>query len=284
MASGLLAAAAPVAPLTPDAVVKAAPDADWRTLDPHDLLVMDLARGGRVVILLAEAFAPVHVAAIRSLARAHWYDGLGVERVQDDYVVQWGDDAKPPPPGLPAHLPAEYERAAAGLAFAALPYRDTFAERTGFVGAFPVGEGGGQAWLTHCYGMVGAGRDLNPDTGNSTELYAVIGHAPRALDRNIAVVGRVLAGMDLLAALPRGSAAMGFYADRAQRVPFRRVALADDLPPAERPALQVLAPGSASFRAWVRVRANRQDSFFLRPAGAVDVCNALPPVRPVPAP
>lgn len=273
------------APVTPGAIVAAAPAGDWTAVDPRDLLVMDLGGGGRVAIMLAPDFAPAHVANIRQLAQAHWFDGLAIDRVQDDYVTQWGDadGRKALPAALPAKLTAEYERAAVGLSLTALPYRDSFAPRIGYVAAFPVAEDGGRAWLTHCYGIVGVGRDLAPDTGSGAELYAVIGHAPRALDRNIALVGRVVAGMERLAALPRGTGDLGFYADPAQRVPIARLRLAIDLPAAERPAFQYLRPDSASFAAWVRVRANRHDAFFERPAGAVDLCNAMPPVRPAPS-
>ncbi len=282
LAQASVASCAP-APVTPASVLAAAPAADWTAIDPNDLLVIDLAGGARVVIALADAFAPAHIANIRALARAHWYDGLAIERVQDDYVVQWGDPdgKKPLPPGI-GRPPAEYERPAAGLAVTALPYPDTYAAQVGLVGAFPVGEGGGAAWLTHCYGIVGVGRDINPDVGTGAELYAVIGQPPRQLDRNIAVVGRVLSGMAVIAALPRGAGDMGFYAQAAQRTPILRVRIAADMAPAERPRFQVLAPASASFAAWLHVKANRQDAFFLRPAGALDVCNALPPVRPAP--
>ena len=273
--------AAPASPVTPASVLAAAPDADWMSVHPQDLLVIDLAGGGRVVILLADAFAPVHVGNIRKLAAAHWYDGLAIERVQDNYVVQWGDPdgKKPLPAGLVTPAPAEYDRPAAGLTFPLLPYPDPYAKAVGVGGGFPVGEDEARAWLTHCYGMVGVGRDYNPDTGNGTELYAVIGTPPRALDRNIAVVGRVLAGMDLLAALPRGTADLGFYADPKQRPAIIRVRIGADLPAAEQPHLQVLNEASASYRAWVHAKANRQDTFFVRPAGALDVCNAMPPVR-----
>ena len=273
------------AAVTPGGVLAHSPAADWTRIDPNDLLVIDLAHGGRVVIQLAEAFAPAHVANIRALARAHWYDGLWIERVQDNYVVQWGDPdgTKPLPATLQKSVPAEYERPAAGLAFDALPYRDTFADKVGFVGGWPVAESAGQAWLTHCYAMVGVGRDMNPDTGTGAELYAVIGHAPRALDRNIAVVGRVLAGMELMTALPRGTGDLGVYTDPAQRTPIGQVRIAADLPQSERPAFERLRTDTDSFRAWVHTRANRQDDFFLRPAGAVDLCNALPPVRPAKA-
>jgi peptidylprolyl isomerase len=282
MLSTNVAACAPT-PVTPASVLAAAPAAAWKPIDPVDLLVIELAGGRRVVIALADAFAPAHIANIRTLARAHWYDGLAIERVQDDYVVQWGDPdgRKPLPPGLP-HPPAEYERPATGLAPTLLPYPDTYAAHVGLLGAFPLGEGGGEAWLTHCYGAVGVGRDVNPDVGTGAELYAVIGQPPRQLDRNIAVVGRVLSGMDTLAALPRGAGDMGFYAEAGQRTPIVSVRIATDMPVAERPRVQVLDVASPTFAAWLHVKANRQDAFFLRPAGALDVCNAMPPVRPAP--
>jgi peptidylprolyl isomerase len=278
--AALLTAAPTLArPDTPGAIIARAPNSDWQAVDPNDLLVIDMARG-RVVIQLAPGFAPVHVANIRALARAHWYDGLSIERVQDDYVVQWGDPGgrKVLPKTVVQPAPAEYERAAAGLKLEVLPWRDTFADVAGFSGGWPVAESLGKAWLTHCYSMVGAGRDNNPDTGTGAELYAVIGHAPRPLDRNIAVVGRVLGGMDLLSALPRGGGELGVYS-RVQLIPIRRVRLAADLPAAERPAYEVLRTDSDTFRAWYQLKANRQDSFFLHPAGAIDVCSILPPLR-----
>jgi peptidylprolyl isomerase len=283
-----LSAAAPAAcsapfPNGPAAVLAAAPASAWKSLDPNDLMVVDLAGGGRVVILLAPAFAPAHVANIRALARAHWWDGLAIERVQDNYVVQWGDPdgKKPLPPGV-SMPPAEYERPAAGLTIKALPYPDTYAPHVGLAGAFPVASDGVHAWLAHCYGMVGVGRDVNPDVGTGAELYAVIGQPPRQLDRNIAVVGRVVSGMETIAALPRGTADMGFYASASQRTAIVRTRIAADLPPGEQPRFQVLDVASPTFAAWIKVKANRQDAFYLRPAGALDVCNALPPVRPAP--
>jgi len=272
---------APITPVTPVSVIAAAPDSDWVTIDPHDLLVIDLASGGRVVILLADAFAPVHVGNIRRLAAAHWYDGLAIERVQENYVVQWGDPdgKKPLPAGMVTPAPAEYDRPAVGLTFPLLPYPDPYAKAVGVSGGFPVGENDTRAWLTHCYGMVGVGRDLSPDTGTGAELYAVIGTPPRTLDRNIAVVGRVVQGMPTLAALPRGTADLGFYPDPKQRPGIVRVRIAADLPAAEQPRVQMLRETSPSFRAWVHAKANRQDTFFVRPANALDVCNAMPPVR-----
>ena len=224
-------------------------------------------------------------ATIRGLIRAHWFDGGAVYRVQDNYVVQWGqgDDDKKPPQGLDAALPAEYDRPAAGLPIVRLPYRDAYAPKVGFSGAFPVAVDQGRAWMTHCYGIVGVARGLAPDTGNGGELYAILGQSPRQLDRNIALVGRVLDGFEHMTALSRGTGALGFYEKPEQRVGIKRVSLAADLPVEARPAYEWLRPESASFGQWLQLRANRHDDFYQRPAGAVDLCNALPPVRPVKA-
>jgi len=285
IASGLALLAGPTvavaAPPTPSQIVDRAPAADWRDVAPDDLLVMELAGGGQVAIELAPAFAPVHVANIRTLARAGWFDGTSINRVQDNYVVQWGDatERKPLPPGIAAHPSAEYDRPAAGSGFAALPYRDAYAAAAGHAGGWPAASDGDRAWLVHCYGMVGAGRNLDPDTGTGAELYAVIGHGPRHLDRNIAVVGRVLWGIEALSTLPRGTEALGFYATPGERVAIRSIRLASGIPLAERPAFQVMRQGSPSFAAWLEARANRRDEFFQRPAGAADICNLQPPVR-----
>jgi peptidylprolyl isomerase len=274
-------AAPAVKPLTPGAILASAPPADWQAIDPNDMLVLEFGPTKRVVIQLAPAFAPVHVANIRTLARAHYYDGLMIERVQDDYVTQLGDPSgkKPLPKGVVAPTPAEFERPAAGVRMDVLPYADTYAPEVGFSGGWPTAKGEGKAWMTHCYGMIGVGRDLNPDTGTGQELYAVIGHSPRALDRNIALVGRVLEGMELLAALPRGPGEQGFYEDPKMRVPITRARIAADIPEAQRPRFQWLKTDSPTYKAWSHLKANRQDDFFLHAAGALDICNALPPLR-----
>jgi peptidylprolyl isomerase len=260
-----LVAAAPAKKLlTPNDVVAQAPASAWRTIPADDLLVMDLAN-------------------IRALARANYWNGATVYRVQDNYVAQWGQNEsdKPWPAGVTPKPPAEYTRPLKGLAIKPLGYPDAYAPRAGFAEGWPIAYSpkGGWADLTHCYGYVGIGRDLSPDTGTGGELYAVIGHAPRHLDRNIAVVGRVIDGIDKLSSLPRGTEALGFYKDKAQYVPIAAVRLASQMPPADRPSYEYLDTMSDAFAAYLRVRANRHDDFYIRPAGGVDVCNVQVPVR-----
>jgi peptidylprolyl isomerase len=282
-----LIAAAPNTPTTPTEILAAAPKNAWVTIPADDLLVMDLKKGGRVVIQLAPAFAPVHVANIRALARAHWWDAASIYRVQDNYVVQWGknESSDPLPAAVVAKPPAEYARSTRGLKIHPLGYADNYEPEAGFAQGWPVGVDpkDSTANLVHCYGYVGVGRDLAPDTGTGGELYAVIGHAPRHLDRNIAVVGRVISGIENMSSLPRGTEALGFYKERSQDVPIASVQLASDMPLAGRPSFQFLDTDSPAFGAYVKARANRKDDFFIRPAGGVDLCNAGVPTRPTPA-
>jgi peptidylprolyl isomerase len=282
-AAALIAAAPPQKPKTPTDTVAAAPASAWTAIPAEDLLVLDLKGGGQVVIQLAPQFAPVHVANIRALARAHWWDKAAIYRVQDNYVVQWGNNEteRPLPASVVAKPPAEYHRALKGLAVRPLGYPDAYAPRTGFALGWPIAYDpkGGTANLTHCYGYVGVGRDLAPDTGTGGELYAVIGHAPRHLDRNIALVGRVVAGMEHMSALPRGTDALGFYKERSQDVPIVNVQIASDMSAGKRPEFEYMTSNSSSFAAYLNARANRHDDFFIRPAGGVDICNAPVPVR-----
>ena len=284
IAAASLIGAAPVKKLpTPNDIVAAAPASAWKTIAPDDLLLMDLANGGRIVIQLAPAFAPVHVANIKALARGKYWDGATVYRVQDNYVAQWGlnESNKPWPNGVTPKPPAEYSRPLKGLKITRLGSPDPYAPGAGFANGWPVAYNVKAGWadLTHCYGSVGVGRDLSPDTGTGGELYAVIGHAPRQLDRVIALVGRVVDGIDRLSTLQRGTEALGFYKNKAQYVPIASIRIASDLPAAKRPSYEVMDTTSTTFAHYLRVRANRQDDFYIRPAGGVDLCNVQVPVR-----
>lgn len=329
------------AALAPSQIVAAAPKADWVTIPAEDLLVMTLApdaegKPRQVVIQLMPApFSQGWVHNIRLFARAKWYDGISVNRVQDNYVTQWGDPnydnpeatgkPKPLPEGLRVMGESDYVIPVTADVFpvvwtqsgtfpfgeAISPVRvfqgpgrradqprigDPYAGLYGFLRGFPIAlsvvgdlarrkmpTGPDVGWPTHCYGMVGVGRNYSPDTGSGAELYTVIGHAPRHLDRNIALVGRVIEGMQFLSALPRGSGELGFYtAEEAdKRTPILTVRVASDLPKREQPAFEYLSTESDTFDAYAEAIANRRDPFFIVPAGGADICNIKVPVRRV---
>ena len=290
-------------PPSPGEIAAAAPASDWVAIPASDLLVMDLSPAGkakkkaparRVVIQLMPApFSQGWIGNIRKLAAAHWWDGTSINRVQDNYVVQWGDatEKKPLPEGLATMSESAYVAPEPEDTFLPLfQVNDPYAGAITLYKGWPLGFGpvdpedfnkGQIYWPLHCYAMVGVGRNLSPDTGSGAELYTVIGQAPRHLDRNIAVVGGVIAGIEHLSSLPRGTGALGFYEKAEERVPIKSIRLATELPAAEQPRFEYLSNESDSFAKYADARENRRDPFFIRPAGGADICNIPVPVRAV---
>jgi cyclophilin family peptidyl-prolyl cis-trans isomerase len=329
-------------PSPPEIVAKAKAE-EWVTIAPSDLLVMELAplngKARRVVIqLIAPPFSQGWVGNIRKLAAARWWDGTSINRVQDNYVVQWGDatEKKVLPQDLATVPESAYvSRIESRLihdpivhGYELYPDLSTF-NTPGFAKDFQDGRGAtfshgwpvelktadnqltplriketkssskrgkreielepvplepsfhtlvdANVWPIHCYGMVGVGRNLSPDTGTGAELYTVIGHAPRHLDRNIALVGRVIEGIEHLSSLPRGTGPLGFYEKEEERVPIQSVRIGNDIP--DLPAFEYLSTDSESFAKYADARANRRDPFFNVPAGGADICNIPVPVR-----
>jgi peptidylprolyl isomerase len=258
-----------------------AAETEWRTIDPANTLYMDID-AGRIVIELAPQFAPKHVENIKTLVREKYFDAQRINRVQDNFVVQWGD------PSVARSLvkakrtlPGEFSRSAVGLPFTILPDPDTYAPQVGFVDGFPAARDSekGEAWAVHCYATLGVGRDDAADSGGGTELYVAIGHAPRQLDRNITVVGRIVRGMPLLAALPRGTGSMGVYETRGEHTIIRSIRVAADMPAEEREPLEALRTDSKRFAEQTESRRNRKDTWYKVPAGHIDICNVPLPVR-----
>ena len=281
------AASAPAARTTAD-IIKDAPASAWRRPDPNDVLAMTLP-SGIVWIELAPRFAPRHADNIRTLVAQHYFDGLSVLRVQDNFVAQWGDrDADDEDAAKGRSLGAarrtlepEFAISDKGLKITRLKDRDVWAPVTGFVDGFPVAADPKthQAWIAHCYGTIGAGRGNTVDSGNGSELYAVIGQSPRGLDRNIAPVARVLQGMELLSALPRGSGPMGFYDKPEQDTRILKVERLADMPEAMRPDVRVFRTDTPQWAEMIESRRNRQDAWYVHKAGAIDLCNISVPAK-----
>jgi peptidylprolyl isomerase len=290
----------------PSEIVAAAKTDEWVSIAPADLLVMDLApdskgKPRRVIIQLIPApFSQGWVSNIRKLAAAHWWDGTSINRVQDNYVVQWGDatEKKALPDGLAIVPEGDYQtrlqlgeatkRITKGVEQSVSSAEtlkdiqgetkifDAYLHETAIWKGWPIATAE-LAWPIHCYGMVGVGRNLSPDTGTGAELYTVIGHAPRHLDRNIALVGRVIEGIEHMSSLPRGTGGLGFYEKEEERVPILSVRLGNEAKGA--PAFEYLDTESTSFAAYGDARANRRDPFFILPAGGADICNIPVPIR-----
>ncbi|MEH6700427.1 peptidylprolyl isomerase, partial [Parasphingorhabdus sp.] len=265
----------------------------------------------------------------RKLAAAHWWDGTSINRVQDNYVVQWGDagydnpesgetEQKALPEGLEVMEESDYEallselprkgpsamdllracKKEGGCSISDLSpeaqamvkriqqsamFNDPYAYGTRFRSGWPLSFQRKTQSISpiHCYGAVGVGRNYSPDTGSGAELYTVIGHSPRHLDRNIAVVGRVIEGIEHLSSLPRGKGQLGFYEDASKRVPITAIRLGNALAEEASPSFEYLDTEGETFAKYADARANRRDPFFIVPAGGADICNIPVPVRRV---
>jgi peptidylprolyl isomerase len=279
----LLTAAALPQTVPPAAASPADPvEADWRAIPDDELLVMTLANGRQVVMRLAAAMAPAHVDNIRRLARTRWWDAASVYRVQENWVAQWGDatEKKPLPTGVSDRPAAEFEIASFNPAVR-MAKSDGYSTASGITAdGWPVATNGTQAWLTHCYGMVGVARDALPSTGSGAELFTPIGQSARRLDRNYTVVGRIVEGMQYLSALPRSEAAMGMYATPGERAPIATVRLASDIPAGERPHFQYRGADNPRFAAAVARREHPEPPTVS--LGGAAVCDVLPAVRRAP--
>lgn len=330
---------------SPSQIVEEAATEDWITIPAEDLLVMRLARDAEgnprevIIQLMPAPFSQGWVHNIKLLAREGWYDGISVNRVQDNYVVQWGDpnydnpeadgEVKTLPEGLKVMAEDQYvisvewsmsvedqvahvyyreprisltgghplDLLPVGLnilsdRFEGYPGMTGFSSGWPIAGTFARGHSyeDAKAWPVHCYGMVGVGRNYSPDTGSGAELYTVIGHAPRHLDRNIALVGRIIEGMEHLSSLPRGNGVLGFYTEDEEdkRTPILSIDVAADLlesdeePAGLTYAYEYLSTESETFAKYADARANRRDPFFIHPAGGADICNIPVPIRPAP--
>ena len=226
------------------------PAPDWLPLDPAQTLVIETSKG-RIVVAMAPALAPLAVARVKRLAKEGVYDGLLFHRVIEGFVDQTGnpnnhDGGTSAYPDLPAEFSA---RLPADAPMSVLVSRSDGME--GFVGAVPVAgvsvkeQGLGsdrrlRVWGAYCDGVAGMGRQAGIDTANS-EIFFMRSPA-RRLDHDYAVWGRVVQGLDVVRAIKVGEPP----ADPDRMV---RVRLAADLPPAERPRLEVANPAGPAFQA-----------------------------------
>jgi len=267
----------------------------WGLLEPDNTVYMQLDEG-MVVIKLNPVFAPKTVKQFKGLLEEQFYRGLSFYRVIDGFVAQGGDESDIGDthdiPALKAEFeinwpvkPKDKEKAKGWqpMSWTLVQKEDMFAPYTGFIDGFAAARDakkGGKAWLTHCPGTVAMARNTGPDTG-STDFYIVIGQAPRYLDRNLTIFGRVVWGMDVVQRIKRGPALEnGIITDDLQRTWIKRMRLASSLDEDERLNIYVADTNSKGFRKMLKERRNRSNKFFRRkPPKVLDICQVPVPAR-----
>jgi len=255
--------------------VAVAAEPTWREVDPDNLVFVELQEG-QVVIELNPAFAAKTVAQFRRLVREDFYRGLSFYRVIDGFVAQGGDGSDLGELSNVPLIEAEFERKwSAELPWTPVQKPDLFAPETGFVDGFAAARdpAEGTAWLAHCPGVVAMAR--NEEAGSSrTDFYIVIGQAPRYLDRNMNVFGRVIHGMDVVQRIHRGAAAdNGIIRDETLATRITSMKLGSDIPKEQRLSAFVMDTGSRGFEDLLEERRERRQRFFRnRPPEVLDVC------------
>ncbi len=250
--------------------------AEWRTVAPENLLVIDTSKG-RVLVELEPRMAPNHVARIRELADRGFYDGLKFHRVIPDFMAQTGDPLGTGEGGsdLPNIEPEFDFRRGRGSGFQMVSSQG--ATQTGVMGSMVVTtQPDAQMYVTadmktaahglFCAGTVGMARSSAPNSANS-QFFLMTGRN-EGLDGQYTPFGRVLQGLDAVRALKAGDRAQdGAVADPDV---MTRVRTAAALPQGERPIARVVDSASAAFKA--RIEAARA-------GGAIDACLLQPAVE-----
>ncbi|MFN3607651.1 MAG: peptidylprolyl isomerase [Hyphomonas sp.] len=274
------------------------PVADWRAVDPENLILVTLETGTVAIELYPEA-APAHAAQIREGVREGFYDGEYFYRVVEGHVAQAGREFDMAVAAWPT-LPFEAEREIPEDGFAPQGNPDLYAPEVGHRDGFPVGREGGKEWLLNCPGALGMARDNDPASG-STEIFIPL-QPRRYLDRNYTIFGRVIDGMEYIHRLPRidpstedeMNAIFGEDPKLAHQISqYRRSKLAEnqilsariaaDMPVEDRPAYDVMATPSAD---WEALKTSKRDytgipALVTLPPKVLDVCSLPVPARRV---
>ena len=270
-------------------------DTVWNPLDPENTVYLQL-KEGTVVIELNPTFAPKTVKQFKELLEQQFYRSLSFYRVIDGFVAQGGDESDIDDNPAIKPIKAEFEIAWplkpedkeeaedwVPMSWTLVQKDDMFAPFTGFIDGFAAGRDekkAGKVWLTHCPGTVAMARTEDPDSG-STDFYIVIGQAPRYLDRNLTIFGRVVWGMDVVQRIKRGpTLENGIIEDDLERSWISRMQLASTLDESQRLDVYVADTNTREFRDTLRKRRNRSDKFFHhKPPKVLDVCQVPVPAR-----
>ena len=250
----------PPAPQGPPPPPAAPTEADMRTPDPQNLLIIETTKG-RILVELNDLAAPNSVARVRQLARQGVYDGRIFFRVLDNFMDQTGDplDSGVGASSLPNLQPEFTFKRAAASPFILVDRAG--ADEEGFVGSLPVFsqpmdlglltvDHSVQAWGTYCPGVLGMARSDDPASGNSQFFIMRTNansadHATHALDKLYTAFGRVIAGQDVVDAIKIGEPVA---APQDKMISVKVVA---DLPEAQRPKVRIVDAASPWARAYI---------------------------------
>lgn len=262
---------------TPLQMLQSAPESQWITIDPENILVMDLP-SGPLLIEMRPDLAPQHVERMRTLTRQGFYDGVTFHRVIDGFMAQGGDPTATGTGGsdLP-NLAGEFAQEAANVVAKAIVGRDDRAAQLGFVGTVPVGT---QAptlaqfltrdvyalWGLHCQGVMSMARAGDPNSANS-QFFIMYGDKRDSLDQGYTVWGKVVDGYINAKRISRGEPPV-------RPTPIVRMRMMSDLPADEQTKVEYLDPSSEIFTKYLKATYRMGADGYIP-----DICSIDVPVR-----
>ncbi len=245
----------------------------WRELDPENTLYIEMD-AGRVIVELSTDIAPQNVAQIKTLVREGRYKDIRFYRVIENFVAQAGLQADA---GDVSTVAAELVLPIEKLnGYGMIETDDAYAPETGFYKGFAMGHDpeSGDAWALHCPGVMAMARGNDKDSAKA-EFYFPIGQAPRHLDRNMTVIGRVIGGFEHIQGVARGNRDFGggVIAVKDQQTPILKMQIAADLPLEERTPLDIINTNHPRFLERVEAMRSRSGPFWHHtPSSTLDIC------------
>ncbi len=244
----LILAAASMAAVATAVAGPADDPANWRKVDPENLLQFTIKRQ-EVLIELRPDFAPAHVAQIRKIARDGNYNALPFHRVISDFMAQGGEvsavyQLPTPYPELkqeftfrrkPDEKPVQWiGRGGAGQ----LGYLDGF-----IVSGQPdatadlVADGSVRTYALHCPGVTSMARTDDPNSADTQ--FFLMREANDVLDASYTVWGRALTGLDVIRAIKAGPEETDGRMSPAVADKLSKAVVVADIPEAQRPTVYV---------------------------------------------
>lgn len=260
----------------------------WNPLSADRAVYLELEEG-TVVIELNPVFAPETIEHLKVLMNDQFYRGASFYRVIDGFMAQAGMDSDVLDENDTNTLKAEFEinwplepedkeeaKDWQEMAWTPVQENDLFASYTGFIDGFAAGRDqrqGGKAWLLHCPGTVAMARSTEPDSAYA-DFYIVTGQAPRYLDRNMTIFGRVVWGMDVVQRIKRGPVLEnGIIEADIDRSWIKRMRMASSVEKSKQLNIWIADSNDKSFVKMLKARRERKDKFFTyRPPQVLDIC------------
>jgi len=277
----LLAAASLLAIAGPAFAGPADDPANWRKVDPENLLQFTIKRQDFLIELRPD-FAPAHVEQIKKITRAGHYNSLPFHRVIDDFMAQGGETSaiymlSTPYPQI--KLEAVFDRKPAEHPVQWFG-KNAAGDQVGYLDGFIVNgqpdqlasmnaSGTVKTWALHCPAVTSMARTDEPNSADTQ--FFLMRQARDQLDKQYTIWGRALNGLDIIRAIKAGPEETDGRLSPGVADKLSRATMVADLPVYKKPTVYVQRTDGPLFAEALKAAA----------ATPGDAACSLPPVQVV---